>query len=345
MVPLVACLLAAQPVSTRQPTPTGVIVASAGDRVLLIEPTTGAATPHATGPVGFLYPAPGGRLFAPDLVNGRTAVFDLRSWKIAERLDGVTMPRFGSQSDRYLVVAGDLLAFSYPERAPLLRIAAEVESPWQVAQTPDDMMALILDRRPDGTGPTTLVVVDLAARQVSQRAILPGDVTRMALSTPLGVLAFADRTGRAVLLVEPATLATVTVVPVDGRPVDVAFTADGHRLVAVAEHDGRGSLAVVELKPAKKGLKLKPRATGALSAAPVRLALSPTGEFAAVGLASGRLAVAELDHGGVLYEVELGEAPRDVVWCDPALEGPPLPEWSDRLPTPATRDLRRPGER
>ena len=26
---------------------------------------------------------------------------------------------------------------------------------------------------------------------------------------------------------------------------------------------------------------------------------------------------------------DLGAAPRDIVWCDPSIEGPLLPDWSD----------------
>lgn len=335
-------LLALQAAARDPMTAGGVVAASAGERVVLLDPASGAVARFDTGPVGFLFPAPGGLLFAPDLVNGRTAVLDLRTATVAERLDGVTMPRFGGQADRYLVIAGDVLAFTYPERAPLLRVRAGIESPWQVLMTPDDMMVLVLERRPDGGGPSTLVAVDLIDRKVVQRAILPGDVTRMAMSQQLGLLALADRTESSVALLEPATLATVLRIPVEGSPVDVAFARDGNRLVTVSNSGGRAALSAVELKPGRREIKVKPRLETELGAPAVRLALDPTGAFAAVALSPGRVEVRELDKGAVVGAVELGDTPRDLAWCDPTREGPVMPEWSDRQPTPAVRDLRRP---
>jgi len=80
--------------------PYGVLGASVGDEVVLVSPITGHAKPLRTGPVAWLFPAPGGILFAPDLVNGKTTVIDLRSLTVRETIPGVTMPRFGSASDR-----------------------------------------------------------------------------------------------------------------------------------------------------------------------------------------------------------------------------------------------------
>jgi hypothetical protein len=37
----------------------------------------------------------------------------------------------------------------------------------------------------------------------------------------------------------------------------------------------------------------------------------------------------ELAHQLTVATTELPEAPRDVVWCDPSIEGPLVPDWSD----------------
>ena len=66
-----------------------------------------------------------------------------------------------------------------------------------------------------------------------------------------------------------------------------------------------------------------------LATAPVRLARSPDGRHVAAGLKSGELQIFELDNQVLVATAELPEAPRDVVWCDPSIEGPIVPDWSD----------------
>ena len=46
----------------------------------------------------------------------------------------------------------------------------------------------------------------------------------------------------------------------------------------------------------------------------------------------GILQIVELDSQVVLTTVDVRAAPRDVVWCDPSIEGPLLPDWSDDDP-------------
>ena len=52
--------------------------------------------PLTTGPVAWLFPAPGGVLFAPDLVHGSTAVIDLRTQTAGEPL---TIERYVVRGD------------------------------------------------------------------------------------------------------------------------------------------------------------------------------------------------------------------------------------------------------
>ena len=320
--------------------PTGLVVASVESRVVVADPHDGAMLDFQTGPVGFLYPAPGGTLFAPDLIDGRTTVINLRSLSVVARLDGVTMPHFGRQDDRYLVVAGDVLVVTYPERAPMGRIEARIENPWQVVFSRDDSVALILDRRPDGAGGARLVSIDLVAHQLLQRSQLAGDVTRIALSNQLGALALVDRSSTTIRIVEPATQAVVAAFDVGGVPADAAFVDDGGTLVVAADRGEGGVLQVWQLKTSRKGLKTKLQDEAVLQAPPLRLAIDPTEAFAAVALANGGVPVIDLGKGLQYTELVLGSAPRDLVWCDPARPGPVLPEWSDRAPTSPAADLR-----
>jgi hypothetical protein len=151
---LAACLLTAAAVQARGGPPTGVIAVSAGSRVSVVDPATGKAARFETGPVGWLYPGPGGRLFAPDLVHGKTVVIDLHRRRVVETLSGVTMPRFDREvPDRYLEVAGDVFVFSFPERALLAKVPAKITRPWQVAVSRDWTTILVLERTPGSGAP------------------------------------------------------------------------------------------------------------------------------------------------------------------------------------------------
>ena len=55
--------------------------------------------------------------------------------------------------DRYVVVAGDVLMVSYPDRAVLGTVEAEIDYPWQVVMISDSVL-LVLERGPVGEGPT-----------------------------------------------------------------------------------------------------------------------------------------------------------------------------------------------
>ena len=330
-VPLALVLAIAIPVSgAAADPPTGVLAASAGEVVVLAEPSGAWTEIFATGEVGWLFPAPGGVLFAPDLVAGRTTVIDLRSREVAERIDGVTMPRFvGDASDRYVVTAGDLLVVSYPDRALLSRVEAELERPWQAVATPEGRFVLVLERSPDGSGVEELVAVDVVTREVVSRRALPGDVRAMELIQGLGLLALVG--GDSVTLVSPSTLAPAVLLPVDGHPRDVAILDEGRVAVVTAVEDA-GAVVVFRLKPKKRELKVRQSAWVGLPAPPVRAASSPDGRYVAVGLESAQLVVVDPDREELVAVHDLPGSPRDVVWCDPARPGPVLPDWSDQKP-------------
>jgi len=338
---LVATLIGAAPFAmAKDPPPPGLLVASVGEQVVLADPIGGAMHKLQAGPVGFLFPAPGGIVFAPDLVDGSTTVIDLAGLRVADRIDGVTMPRFGQDADRYVVVAGDVMLLSYPERARIALIEAELTSPWQTVITADGAILLDLERGPGSDMRPTLAAVDLLGREVVYRRRLDGDVIRMALGQHLGLLALADQASSEIRLVEPSQLAVVLAVPTQGAPIDVAFVGEDELLVVAVVEPSASTLQVVELKRRRsKGLKIKKTRLFHLSGPPVRLAPGPWGLRVAVAEEGGRVEVVELDHLELVSTLELGSTPRDLVWCDPAAAGPLLPEWSDRSHEPRKLEI------
>ncbi len=320
----------------------GVLAAAVGERVVLADPLGRWSRSFGTGPVAWLFPAPGARLFAPDLVGGRTTVLDVAAVAVSERLDGVTMPWFGESPDRYLAVAGDLLLVSYPDRSVLKTVSASVEHPWQAALAGGDTYAIVLDRHPDGVGDAEIVIADLAEGRLLLRGPVGGDPVAFAMGSA-GALALADAAGARLLLVRAATLDTVAEVQLGGRPVDLVAVGGGDDEIAVAWRDpgGGGGVDRWKVKQGRDGVTLLQAASWRSDGAPVRLAASPGGAAVAVALEDGTVVVLhgrDLEPGAAL---DVGGAPRDLCWCDPSVPGPKLPLWSDRTPAEELR-LRRP---
>jgi hypothetical protein len=316
------------------PPPPGIIAASVGEQVVLVDPDGRWVQGFEAGTVGWLYPAPAGVLFAPDLIRGRTTVFDLLGRAVAGRFDAVTMPHFGPEPDRYVVVLGEVMLLSYPDRAVVSRFDAGIDHPWQVIVI-SNTAVLVLDRRPDGEGGATLVAADPISRRVVYRRRLPGDVHRMALSVEFGLIALADSGSARIRLVEPLTLAPVVEFATAGPAVDVAFLNEGKTLVAAVETpDGRGNAQIWQLKKKKTELKTRREAVVELTAAPVRMAGWPGGLKVAVGLATGKIEILDLEakKERVAERIDLPGVPRDVVWCDLTRPGPSVPDWSDAKP-------------
>jgi hypothetical protein len=328
-----ALLLASFALAKEQPPPPGLLAASVGDTVVLVDPASERMTVFETGPVGWLYEAPGGALFAPDLVNGRTTVLDLKLGQVADRFEGVTMPHFAPAGDRYAVVADEVLLVSYPERAVMTRMAAGIRYPWQVEMVSDTIL-LALERGPDGAGPAVLHAVDLATQQIVFRRELAGDVRRFALSRALGLLAFADASSDTIELVLPATLTPVGSVQIGGGVRDVAFLDlhGGMVAVAAAADGSGGELKLWKLKVAEGGLKVRKERALALSGIPTRLAVAPGERHLAVALETGSVEMVDVEELATLGTRNLAGPPRDLVWCDPARPGPFLPDWSDDDP-------------
>ncbi len=319
---MVVAVLAAGALTAAEP-PAGRLAASCGEAVVLVNPADGRTGEVAAGPVGWLYPAPGGVLFAPDLVHGRTTVISLAAMAATSRLEGVTMPRFARDvRDRYVVVVpGKVLVASYPDRAVVAQLRLPLARPWRAAQTPEGSLLVVLDRGGPGRG-AAVVGVDLWQARVTAAVPLPGDPADVALlEDPLLVAVAA---GGAVTLRDPGTLAEVSRLPGDGA---VALAALPRGTLAVAA-DGPPRLELWRARERRGGLDTRRRRRVELPAPPVRLAASPDGAWLAVALASGELVVVDARRLRAVRTVRLPAAPRDLVWADPAAPGPDLPEWS-----------------
>lgn len=319
------------PCSAKKRAPVGILAASVGDSVVLVEPGgSGRTAEFDTGPVGWLFPGPGGILFAPDVINARTTVISLRSLAVVDRLDGLTMPHFGGSPDRYVAITDDVVLASYPDRAIMKRIPAKISHPWQVIVAPDDAAMLVLERLPDGSTGIHMTTVNLITRQVVYRRPLTGDIRHMSLSPQLGLLALADAASDQVYLVEPATLSLMASRPTDGRPLDVIFTSGGKILAtAVESGDGAGLLDLAQFKSGKKGLKLDKEFSIPLAAAPVRIDSSPDGAHVAIALEGGAITIIDVNTRAIVTTAELPGTPRDLRWLDPTREGPMVPAWTD----------------
>jgi hypothetical protein len=318
---------------TKENAPNGILASSAGEVVVLADPKGGWVESVKTGPVAWVFPAPGGTLFAPDLVHGTTTVLDLLTRSADKHLDGITMPRFGSAADRYYVVGQQILEVSYPERALISSIAVKFEHPWQVEVLAEGAVLMVLERRPDGAGGSAFSAVNLSSGRLVYRRPLGDDIRHFALSPSIGLVALANASSGQVVLVDPATLTPTAAFQANGTPVDLVFTDGGTTMVvAVDDGDGGGKLLVWKIKSGKKGIELKKEWIVTLAASPVRLALSPDGLHVAVGLTSAEIQVVEVEKQKHVATIALPEAPRDVAWCDPTREGPTLAEWSDEDP-------------
>ncbi len=313
--------------------PGGRVAVSCGSQVVLVDPAKGETAAMATGPVGWLYPAPGALLFAPDTVDGRTAVIELRTGKVRERLEGVTLPVFGEADDRYVVaVPGRVLVASFPERVVLAEHEVELRRPWRSRLSADGLFLYVLER-PGRGRPAAVAVVDLLQGSLVHRAELAGDAVDMVLLEALGLVAVAEPDGGVVELLGGSSLEVEARIPCHGAPVALAF--DGSRFVWAAA--SRADAGVVErwrLHRGRRGLSVKAKGELVLPGRPVRMAMDPTGSWLAVAAEGEELWIVPAALDGVRRRIPLPAPPRDVVWPDLDRPGPLLPEWSDRGPAP-----------
>ncbi len=306
--------------------PRGVLAMSSGDQVVLVDPAAPGIRSLETGPVGFLFPAPAGVLFAPDVVNSRTTVIDMRSGRVVELISGVTMPHFGPRKDRYLVVAGALTMVSFPERSLIFRMEGAFDRPWQVQIGPEETTVLILERRPSGEGGTTISAVDLIHRRVVYSKKFDHDLVRFAMAPSRGVMAVVDRTAGNVVLLDTMTLAEIRRLPVPDGATDVVALKDGKELV-VAGASGR--LLRWTLKVKSDALEVEPDDPIMIPGRTIRLAVGPEGRLVAAATDRERLIVIDSKNGKEIGQWAIPPSLRDFQWIDTEQRGPLLPSWSD----------------
>lgn len=326
VVLVVACLCSFS-VEARKPVVSrGVMALSSGDQVILVDPGSSGIRSLETGPVGFLFPAPAGILYAPDVVNGRTTVVDVRSGRVVDLMSGVTMPHFGPWQDRYLVVAGALTMVSFPERSLIFRMEGAFDRPWQVQLGSRGTTVLILERMPSGEDGTTVSAVDLGNRRVVFSKQFDHDLVRFAMAPATGVMAVVDRTAGDVVLLDSMTLAEIRRLPVPDGAEDVVVLKDGKELVVAGAF---GRLMRWTLKAKRDGLRVKPDDPIVVAGRAMRLAVGPDGRLVAAATDQGRLVIVDSKTGEALGQWEVPSPLRDLRWIDSDSRGPLLPSWSD----------------
>lgn len=325
-IALFACLWC-WPVDAGKPlVPRGVLALSSGDEIVLVDPGSSRIQPIEAGPVGFLFPAPAGILYAPDIVNNRTTVIDLQSGRVLELIPGVTMPRFGPQKDRYLVVAGALTMVSYPERSLIFRMDGEFDRPWHVQMGPEGTTVLILERSPSGKGGSIISAVDLMHRRVVYSRHFDHDLEKFAMAPASGVMAVVDRTSGDIALLSSLSLDEKQRLAVPGGATDVVALGDGKVLVASGA-DGR--LLQWKLKVKHEALTVEPEDPIVVPGRTLRLAVGPDGRLIAAATDQDQLFVVDSKKGDEIGHWPIPSTFRDFRWIDTDQRGPLLPSWSD----------------
>jgi hypothetical protein len=143
-----------------------------------------------------------------------------------------------------------------------------------------------------------------------------------------------DQSVSSLMLVEPATLSTVLTLPLAGTARDAVFMDGSKTLAAVSSTgDGRGELKHWRLKAKKGELLVKKELAAPLEHEPARIGASPGEDRVAVAYDGALIEVFELEKLERVQVFELTDSPRDMVWCDPSIPGPLMPEWtSDEEP-------------
>ncbi len=307
--------------------PPGVLAMSAGDQVVLIDPGMSEVRTVETGPVGFLFPAPAAILFAPDVVNGRTTVIDLRSGRVVELMSGVTMPHFGRWPDRYLVVAGALTMVSFPERSLIFKLKGDFDRPWQVELGPEETTVLILERVPSGEGGSRISAVDLINRRIVFSKEFDHDLIRFAMAPGSGLMAVVDQTTGEVVLLDSKTLREMQRLAIPDGATDVVVLREGRELVVSG---ASGRLLRWKVKGKEGVLEVESVDPILFEGRALRLAVGPEGRLVAAATAQGRLFIVDSKKGRIVGQWETPPVFRDLQWVDIQKQGPLLPSWSDR---------------
>lgn len=309
--------------------PGGVLAASCGDQVVLVDPVQGRTAAFDTGQVGWLYPAPGAVVFAPDLINAHTTVISTAPPAVLERLDGVTMPLFGSLSDRYVVAGpGRVLMVAYPGKAIISRREVDIGAPWRSLLDAEGRFLFVIEQGGSGK-PGAITAVDAIGGSVGARAPIDGPVTDAVLVADPPTVALAGRTSPAIRLRPAETLTPALIIQAGGEVAGLATCRERWLVAAVREGD-QGRLQLWKLRGGRGGIRVKPKDVVQLPRAPLDVVVSPDGEWIAVAVDGPELLILQWKKDDVILRTPLPAPPRDVVWTDPTRPAPTWPEWSDR---------------
>lgn len=192
------------------------------------------------GTAAALFAAPDGRVVLPLAASDETVLASLTG--PTERWPGRIFPMFFDESDRMYVVFPELLlALSYPERLPLLRVQVPgVAAPWRAACSSNGLLVAVSP--PPGERRVVMIVAEPGALQ---REVGLADEPRFVAMSPDGswLAAGFDDAVEIAFAGEPNGRGRV---PVGAGVRALAVASDGsHLLVGLA--GGKGSLAILRV--------------------------------------------------------------------------------------------------
>ncbi len=224
-----------------------------------------------------LFAAPDGRVLVPLMGADATVVAGVAGE--AERWVGRLFPLFFDEYDRmYVVLPGELVALSYPERAPIFRRPlAQLSGAWRAASSSDGRVVAVV---PAGARAQLLAVAPRDDR-VARALALAGPASAVAVGPAGGWVVVAAEGGEVeVLALAGAERAQLHLA---GEPRGMALSQDGSLLVVALVQPRANKLVGVRIRGPGKPLGI--RFESPLPEEPVDLALA--GEEALVLSASG----------------------------------------------------------
>lgn len=289
----------------------------AGDRLVFADTVSATVLRQVVlpGAAAALFAAPDGRVVLPLAASDETVLASLTG--PTERWPGRIFPMFFDESDRMYVVFPELLlALSYPERLPLLRVQVPgVAAPWRAACSSNGLLVAVSP--PPGERRVVMIVAEPGALQ---REVGLADEPRFVAMSPDGswlAAGFEDAVEIA-FAGEPNGRGRV---PVGAGVRALAVASDGsHLLVGLA--GGKGSLAILRVST-KLDTGAKTRDEIALPGAVTSVAV---GGPEVVVIAGDRLLILDKKGRNVARELPVPGA-RQVVLL-PAQPETTSPQWS-----------------
>jgi len=266
-----------------------------------------------------LFAAPDGRVVVPLRAAEESVVVSatgkLELWR------GRIFPLFFDEFDRmHVLLPGELVTMSYPERVPILRVpVAGAVGAWRLACSLDGRVVAFVpgDRRGE--------VVLITPRQSgpAQRLQAAADVVALAVARDGSYVAAAEVDGS--LEAIEAALGRGVRASLGGRPVAVEITEDGRTILAAVNSGGEGWLAALRLRSG--GRPPKERFRTPLGGEAV--AMAATGEEVVVALKGF---VALLGGSGRTLRHRLAISGTTAVAFLPAHSASAVPDWGEGPP-------------